>query len=312
MIKNIIFISLSVISISCLRESKADQNKILIVNTESLILREQPSIRSKKIASLFNGRALKVVDSDERIIKINHIASNWFRVSTFDNKTGYVFGGYLKEPESCETAGKLSLNDPLRNNLCRDISNYYECSALVEQKEIKKYKFVTRKNKELIIRLSNGNELKYTDVIPQKKEDGIKITHYTFREYIRTINSFIITSHYYEGGTDTLVNHNSGESIRIWNTPVIISPDAGHILIISGVSTYKTCGIQILKNGSLSAESIFETSEYNPVNAKWIDNRNIEILCMNSLDPDGIFISKDCYIFTIHLKEINHSWIIEK
>jgi hypothetical protein len=310
--KNIILIIYLFISVLCFHEAKADQDKILTVNTESLILREQPTIHSKKITSLFNGRALKVIDYEERIVKINRIASNWYKVSTFDNKTGYVFGGYLKEPESCESSGRLSLNDSLRNNLCRDISNHYECSALLEQKEIKKYKFVTRKNKDLIIRLANGNEIKYTDIIPQKIEDQIKITHYTFREYIPKINSFIVTAHYYEGAVDTLVNYNTGKSIRIWNTPVLLSPDSGHILVISAASTYKTSGIQLFKNGTLSAEPVFETPEFNPVNAKWTDNRDIEITCMTSLDPDEINYSKECYIFAIHLKEMNRSWIIER
>ncbi len=310
--KIIIIITFSAISVSCLHEAKADKEKILIVNTESLILRELPSMRSKKIASLFNGRALKVIGFEEKMVKINRIASNWFKVSTFDNKTGYVFGGYLKEPESCESSGRLSLNDPLRNNLCREISNYYECSALVEKKEIKKYRFVARKNRELIVGLANGKELKYIDILPQKIEDEIKTVHYTFREYIRNINSFIITSHYYEGAIDNLVNYSTGKSTRIWSTPVIVSPDAHHILVISRASTYKTCGIQLFKNVNSSAEPVFETSEYNPINAKWLDSRNIEVICINSPEPDGIMFSKNCYIFTIQLKEINRSWIIER
>ena len=188
--KNIIFITFLVISVSYLSGSEADQDKILIVNTPSLILREQPTTRSEKIASLFNGRALKVIDTYEKIVKINKISSNWFKVVTFDNKIGYVFGGYLKEPESCDSISKFALNDPLRNNLCKDINNYYECSALVEQKEIKKYKFVKRKDKELIITLSNGKELKYTDIIPQKMKIDTEITHHTFREYIEN-NKFL-------------------------------------------------------------------------------------------------------------------------
>jgi len=291
---------------------KTDLDKILIVNTAALTLRENPDQKSSAIASLFRGRALTVISESDKSDTIDGITAKWVKVFTSDNKTGYAFSGYLKKPDNCETAEKISIRDTLRDSICKGIGNFYECSVAIENKEIGKYGFVTRNGKELMIKLANGKDVKYTNVVPQKTGEETEVTSYTFRECIESINSFIIVTQLYEGQKSDLVNYNSGQSVTLLGVPMIISPDKSNVLNIAVASVYETNGIQIVSVDKTSVKEAFKTTDFNPLNARWIDNNTVEVVCMNSTSAGIVPNDPNCYIYAIRIRKVNNSWVVEK
>ncbi len=291
---------------------KTDLDKILVVNTAVLTLRENPDQKSSALASLFKGRALTVISESDKSDTIDGITAKWVKVSTSDNKTGYAFGGYLKRPDNCEAAEKMSIKDPLRDSACRNINNFYECSVAIEKREIGKYSFVTRNDKELMVKLSSGKDVKYTNVVPQAAGGESEVTKYTFREFIEAINSFIIVTQLYEGQKSDLVNYNSGQSVTLLGAPMILSPDKSNVLNIAVASVYESNGIQIISVDKTSAKEAFKTTDYSPLNARWIDNNTAEVVCRNSTSAGIVPNDPNCYIFTIRIRKVNNSWVVEK
>jgi len=97
--------------------TSAFSQELVEVATDVLILRDSPSRASKIIDKLKNGEILKKLASTDVVEVIDGKTGPWVNVSTFQNKKGYVFGGYLADLPTyiCITlkthSGEISLLD---------------------------------------------------------------------------------------------------------------------------------------------------------------------------------------------------------
>jgi hypothetical protein len=77
-------------------------DKLYVLSTTGLFLRESPDISSAKIMNLKNGAVLVVQKEDLKTYPFSvseftdyELQGFWVKVMTWDNKTGYVFDAYL-------------------------------------------------------------------------------------------------------------------------------------------------------------------------------------------------------------------------
>ncbi len=91
----------SLTAVSAISKYKAG-DKLFVLSTAGLSLREAPDISSAKIMSIKNGAPLVVLKEDLNLYPFSltefdgfELAGYWVKVLTWDNKTGYVFDGYL-------------------------------------------------------------------------------------------------------------------------------------------------------------------------------------------------------------------------
>ena len=74
------------------------QADIRFVNAiEGLPLRKTEFIDSEVIGTLKNKEQVEVLSKSSTSIQIGSLYDNWYEIKTSDNKTGYVFGGYLQK-----------------------------------------------------------------------------------------------------------------------------------------------------------------------------------------------------------------------
>ncbi|MBO4706767.1 MAG: SH3 domain-containing protein [Spirochaetaceae bacterium] len=74
------------------------QADIRFVNAiEGLPLRKTEFIDSEVIGILQNKEQVEVLSKSSTSIQIGSLYDNWYEIKTSDNKTGYVFGGYLQK-----------------------------------------------------------------------------------------------------------------------------------------------------------------------------------------------------------------------
>lgn len=74
-----------------------EYDEYLIVNATSLTIRERPTLKAKKIASVQKGEWVKVLDrrlEDKYLEIIDEIRDTWAKVE-YKGVIGYMFGGYL-------------------------------------------------------------------------------------------------------------------------------------------------------------------------------------------------------------------------
>ena len=91
----------SLTAVSAISKYKAG-DKLFVLSTAGLSLREAPDISRAKIMSIKNGAPLVVLKEDLNLYPFSltefdgfELAGYWVKVLTWDNKTGYVFDGYL-------------------------------------------------------------------------------------------------------------------------------------------------------------------------------------------------------------------------
>lgn len=162
------------------------------------------------------------------------------------------------------------------DKLCNGIGNSYECAKIIEQHQIPKYSgMVKRVDKKLIFQLDNDKELALED--KDKESQG---SWFSFRDYLKEINSYIVHVQYYEGGAFCLINKKTGDKVDIPGL-IEISPDKKRFVSynIDLIAEYEKNGFTIytLTNGTYKQEYDIELMEWGPSKVKWIDNSTIEI-----------------------------------
>ena len=174
------------------------------------------------------------------------------------------------------------------------------------KKEIRKYDFVTRNKNKLLINLQNGKTIIYNDFFGN---EGFLSN--TFREYIEDINSIIIVEHRQEGLDLFLINRKTGASIKLIDTPLVISTNKKRIISIGTDGPFLRGGLQIIEVENDYFKDIFQIGS-STINAKWLDNHTIESTCLCSNRTWGQEQDPECYIFTMRIKEINKEWFVEE
>jgi hypothetical protein len=161
------------------------------------------------------------------------------------------------------------------SSICKDVSNSYICAKKIEKVQLNHFKkSVKRIDKKLVLKINND-----TDIVLEDKGNGDDVLLYSFRDYIKAINSYMVEIQYYEGGAYYLINKSSGNKITIPGL-IKISPDKTRIVSynLDLISRYTTNGFVIYKltNNSFLKEYEVEIEDWGPSNADWKDNRHIE------------------------------------
>lgn len=69
------------------------------VGVSELVLREGPGVTRKSIAKLKKNESVEVLENTYQIETIDFETAPWLKVKASDGRTGYVFGGFLKDPK---------------------------------------------------------------------------------------------------------------------------------------------------------------------------------------------------------------------
>jgi len=89
------------------------------------------------------------------------------------------------------------------NSLCKNIHNSYECAQKIEKYQLSKYNdYVKRVGNKLILKINNKSD----EILEDSKKDTDESVSYTFRDYLKDINSYLLGIHYWEGGSYYLIN----------------------------------------------------------------------------------------------------------
>jgi hypothetical protein len=160
------------------------------------------------------------------------------------------------------------------SSICKDVSNSYVCAQKIEKFQLKQFKnSVDRIDGKLILKTDNGN------IVLEDKEKGDDVEHFSFRDYVKDINSYLIEIQYYEGGAYCLINKSSGMMITIPGL-IKISPDKTRIVSYNEdlISMYTKNGFVIYRliNNSFLKEYELEIDDWGPSKADWKDNSHIE------------------------------------
>ncbi|RHX84294.1 SH3 domain-containing protein [Leptospira stimsonii] len=81
-----------------------------VATKNGLILREEPDLNSRKLASLPLNSKIQIIEFNDKTLKIENVEGVWLRAE-FDNYRGYVFSPYLSEeiiPEMLDISGIYS------------------------------------------------------------------------------------------------------------------------------------------------------------------------------------------------------------
>ncbi len=220
-------------------------------------------------------------------------------------KRGVVFFSLLSLFFRCSTckivnSGRFE-NDPIVVNfdsLCNNIHNSYECAKKIEKHQLTNFShLIKRNNDNLILTIENNADVIFID---KEFDDGV--IRYSFRDYIKEINSYIVHIQYFEGNAYCLINKNSGETIIIPGL-LKISPDKSRLVSynVDLVAEYTVNGFVIYRLTNTSFikefELIIEIDEWGPSNAEWIDNNQIEFEKTVLNDTSEIVAGKVIYEF---------------
>lgn len=279
-------------------------DKVLVVNASSLLLRQGPGKDTKALLKLFNGRALLLKEVTDREEVIDGIKAKWYKVSTLQGDTGYVFSGYVKEPDRESEQGKYRYKDPNVIKFCANLKSYNECSESIHNYYLSTFKFITKINGVLKIKLKNGKEISFADYIPKTMEDEPHIITYAVSDYWEELHYCIITAYYWEGISQTLVNIDTGKKVNFWNTPIFVSEDKQFMIAISDSEAYIPNGIQIIKIAKGNPVIVFEQETgFGPINCKWINSQLIELTAYKRFPNGG-------YIYNVQVANNGKKWMI--
>ena len=156
----------------------------------------------------------------------------------------------------------------------KEMYDHFEAS-LLKGKE----KFVERKGNDLIFKLGNGKKK-----IFESDPDSIGESHcvfYMYRGYLKSINSYVVNVHYYEGGEFILINSYSGDTTILDGIPYV-SPNAKFIYInnpclICASFSPNIAQIWEMKKGKPIYISNLVKDSCQFENPKWINNNEILI-----------------------------------
>jgi hypothetical protein len=190
------------------------------------------------------------------------------------------------------------------SSICKDVSNSYLCAQKIEKFQLTQFKkSVERKDKTLVLKIDSG-----TDLVLEDRENGDNVERFSFRDYVKDINSYIIEIQYFEGGAYCLINKSSGKKITIPGL-IKISPDKTRIVSYNEdlISRYTTNGFVIYRliNNSFLKEYELEIDDWGPSKADWTDNSHIEFAKSTVKDENVKVIGKIIY-------EYSGKWIEKK
>lgn len=72
-------------------------NEVYVNATDGLVLRTEPDSSSDKIRTLEHKEKVELISKEFETVEIAGIESQWCKVHTEDDYTGYVFGGFLEK-----------------------------------------------------------------------------------------------------------------------------------------------------------------------------------------------------------------------
>lgn len=172
-----------------------------------------------------------------------------------------------------ETSKKL-------DEICENIGNSYSCAQAIEHYQFRKpeySKFVSRVGKELKLNLVDGKSLILKDASKITEASG---ENFSFREYLRDTNYFLIHVQRYDDTAYLMINDKTGEKFKIAEPP-IFSPDKQRFVSVFG-SLGDVVGIfqiwRIVGNRIISEFEITKDNAENGIieDAQWINNANQE------------------------------------
>jgi len=203
--------------------------------------------------------------------------------------------------DSIETVNKNRIYDSISSKQ----DNGYEANKAFEKYILPFYKAnVIRDKEKLIIWLDNGNKQIYTD----KDFDDDRNEFYCFRDYIKKINAYLISIHYYEGGEFKLINKNNGNFVNISGIPRI-SPNKSKFVIANKdlLSQYTTNGLWVYRidNNEYKLEYEIKPENWGTNKIEWI-NENQILVYKNIIDENLDYIASG----TFYLNYNDKHWVI--
>jgi hypothetical protein len=304
-----VFLVLCMMLVQCGSRDSADtrkiEEKILTVSASSLTLRDAPGKDAAQIMQLFQGRAVKAIAETVASDTIDGITAKWFKVVTNDGKSGYVFGGHLRDPEICKSIPFSYKEDKLlAQHRKKNSGNYWEGYKELEESNLLKFTYVSRNDTTLTIKLDNNQTLTYEDYKPGSVKDEPKVTKHYFREQLPNTHYCIVSIGYYEGSDMHLINLKNGAKSNLWDVPVALSPDNSYCLVTSTMGQYKTCGIQIFRLSTDGPDRELEVkTKWSPINAVWLSNSLIELVIQSQ--------GNNCRISKARIIKTGSTWTIE-
>jgi len=300
--KNVIYIILMLYPVSLYSDSF---DTLYSSRVDNLILRQAPSINSNNLRVLKKNEIIILLEK-ENPETINGITAQWFKVKTqWNNDIGYIFSGYIEKLD--HTIEIIDDRDNIKKAFCNNIDNSYKCAQEIEFEQVKTYNnFVKREGRALELSLNNG--LKTTFNNQQELENSFKL--YTFYDYIRSINYYVVLEHFQESGKTIFINRTNGNAIEVWDNTYRLSPNNRYIVITSPgwASGLIPNGIQIvdIDKGKIVFQN--ENKFYEPHNPVWISNDKIEInkyYRVNLNNKEAIFKGQ------LHIVRKNNAWVEE-
>lgn len=98
----------------------ADQKHMFTTANNGLVLREKPTIKSKRMGLIPYGTKVDILGKTKKQVTIAKKTSNWFKVR-YNNKSGWVFGGFLSDKPVSDniitnkSAGNISIGDSIND-----------------------------------------------------------------------------------------------------------------------------------------------------------------------------------------------------
>jgi hypothetical protein len=173
---------------------------------------------------------------------------------------------------------------------CRGINNSLRCAESIERSRLPKHKgFIERKGNKLRLYLSNGHVVELRNLTDEEcaktehiksKNAGINdICHYTFWDFLRPVDYYLVFNQYWEGIGFSLVSRKTERMFLIDDFPNL-SPDNKRFVTVDIEDAYTKNRIQIWKftSSGISLEWTYKPEGYwVGTDAEWIDNRSIRI-----------------------------------
>ncbi len=272
-----------------------------IVNVSNLALREKPANKSYKIAILFKGKKLYILEENVKEETVNDVKGYWYKVKTNQNKIGYVFSAEVFKVEGVEK--RYDKTDFQKEKYCTNKEkNIYKCSTKIEKELLNIHSDIIRKGNSLILKLENGKELNFTD----HDEGTINETLHVLRGYLEEINYYILYMTHNNGWSYFLINKKNGEMIDVGGFPHCISLDKKNIVILLNYRDFPGYGgFQIINVKNPKPEKSLEYDFFLiPYNATWINNEEFIIDVYSST-------KNKYYQHKIKVFKQNNKWCVE-
>lgn len=251
--------------------------KNYFITVDNLRLRENPSDKARIISKINKNTKIEVLEKSKKVQSIRGIVAHWVKIKlTEEDKTGFIFGAYLKNSET------------------KSDVDFTKCKT-----NIKGVKIYLNNSKLLFLK----NKADKDDT---PEGSGINFSEC---EYIKELESVFVNVFHYEDSEYRLYNLDTGKYIELWGSP-IFSPNKKRFLCISEdlEAHYQPNGFQIFTvytNPKKEFEFDFQpedsrmSAEFGPMNAKWIGNDSVQIIAENY---DKTKTKK------LLFKRNNHSW----